>query len=164
MFHMVSSMDKDIVHRADDSIKALQDFGHGSLKYFRRGTNSKGQAIEAKAAKGVTKVVNNFESSSKGICQKLLLASNFVILCLNPACQALIHRSHEMSFALHCFVQWCQVYTDPYTPIRFGDRQGTMPEHHSVGTVTGEMTPCRSNDSISLLTLGNNGLGIFLGV
>lgn len=49
---MVSSMDKDIVHPAYDSIKALQDVRHGSLKYFRGRTNSKGQAVEAKAAKG----------------------------------------------------------------------------------------------------------------
>ena len=36
--------------------------------------------------------------------------------------QALISRAHGMSFTLHRFVQWCQVYTDPYMPIRFGDR------------------------------------------
>ena len=53
--HMVSSIDKDIVHPAYDSIKAIQDVGHGSLKYFRCGTNSKGQAVDAKATKGFDK-------------------------------------------------------------------------------------------------------------
>ena len=52
----------------------------------------KGQAVEANGPKGVTKVVNNVESSSKGICQKLLLVSNFINTLLSPSVARLSHQ------------------------------------------------------------------------
>ena len=68
--------------------------------------------LKQKRPKGVI----NFESSSKRICQKPLLASNVVNTLLSPS---------MAGFALHHFVQWCQVYADPYTPIRFWDTNNT---------------------------------------
>ena len=46
---------------------------------------SRGKRLEQRRPKGVINVVNNFEPSSKRICQKPLLASNFVNTLLSPS-------------------------------------------------------------------------------
>ena len=109
------------------------------------------------------KDVSSFESSSKGICQKPLLASNFVDTLVSP-CMAKLSLTEPMGRtsslpALFSSVKSTQIRT---FPLALGT--STLPDHNYVGTVTGEMTPCCNIESISYFTLGTNGCGILLGV
>lgn len=55
MFHLIPSVDENVIHPAYHSIKTLPDSRHGPLEYFRCATDSQTQSAEAMAAKGVMK-------------------------------------------------------------------------------------------------------------
>ena len=111
---MVSCMDKDIVHLAYHSIKVFQDVWHGSLKYFRCRTNSTGQAVEAKVAEGGYNGGHQFWVVIQSYLPQAAIGVQFCeYSAFTQHGQAFVNRTHEMTFALHRFVQWSQVYTDP---------------------------------------------------
>ena len=88
---------------------------------------------------GVAKVVSGWDSSSRGICQYPLLASSLENILLFPSF-ARLSSTEGMGWtsrwmALLSSVRSTQIHTLP-----FGLRPGTIPAHHSVGAVTGEMT------------------------
>ena len=136
MLYVVSCMNKDIVHPAYDSIKVLWNISSAELI-------SKGKWLKQKQPKGVIKVVNNFDSSSKGICQKPVLASNFMNILLSPSMARLL-STEPMGWVLRCTALFSGVRSTQIRTRPLGFGTGTMPEHHSVGMVTGEMTPCQT--------------------
>ena len=122
----------------------------------------KGKRLKQKQPKGVIKVVNNFESSSKGICQKPLLASNFVNILLSPS-MARLSSTEPMGWVSRCTALFSGVRsTQILHPIRFWDRDNAGAPLCEEANRRND--PCRSIESISIFTLGNNGWGIFLGV
>ena len=146
MLHVVSSMRiSSIRHMTPSRPCKVSDMARWNISGVER--IPKGKELKQKRPNGLTKVVNNFESSLKGICQKALLASNFVNTLLSPRMTSLQGLSSRC-IGLFNGVRATKIRT---RPLGFGT--GTMPEHHPVETVTGEMTPCRSKKSISFFTL-----------
>ena len=99
----------------------------------------------------------------KKICQKLLLAYNFMDTLLSPSIAKLsltepMGRTSSLT-VLFSSVKSTQIRT---CPLALGT--STLPEHNYVRTVTGEMTPCCNIESISYFPLGSNECGILLGV
>ena len=118
-----------------------------------------GSLLKQKCPNGVTKVGGNFDLSSKGICQNPLLVSSLGKILLSPS---------SFSEGIGCISSWTAllkwVRSTQIRTLPFGLRTGTIPAHHSVGAVTGEITPCWSIVSIWLFTFGISGWGVFLGL
>lgn len=98
MFHniMVSSMDKDIINLAYNSIQVLQGGWHGELKYFMCGTSSKRQGGQ----QFWVLIQRNLP----------LLVSNLLNTLLSPSLTRL-SSTEPMGWVLHYITllfQWCK--------------------------------------------------------
>lgn len=118
-------MDKDIIHPAYDSIKALQDVWHDPLKYFGCGTNSKWQAVEAKAAKG-----NDKSGQQYWVLIQRNLPENFVNTLLSPNMTRL-SSTEPMGWVSHCTALFSGVRSTQICTCPLGFGRGRVPEHHS---------------------------------
>ena len=112
---------------------------------------------------GVMKVVNRRDSSSSGSCQNPLLASSFEKTLLLPNFSRL-SLTDDIGCTSRCTDLFRWVRSTLILTVPFAFCTGTMPEHHLVGTVTGEMISCRTMDSISDLICGRRGCAIFRAV
>ena len=85
-----------------------------------------GSLLKQKRPNGETKVVSNFDSSSKGICQNPLLASSLEKILLSPTLARFSSTEGTWVYlTLDCFVKVSQVNTDTHTAIWFKDRADT---------------------------------------
>ena len=122
-----------------------------------------GNLLKQNLPNGVINVVKSFDCSPSETCQYPLFASSLLKTLPCPSFERLSYTdgagcTSRLTSFLSC-VRSTQIRTLPFA---FGTQ--TIPEHHSVGTVTGEKTFCLSIDSISALTFGNMGWGTFLGL
>ena len=122
-----------------------------------------GSLLKQYRPNGVTKVVSSRDSSSRGICQNPLLASSLENILLFPSF-ARLSSTEGMGWTSRWTALLSSVRSTQIRTLPFGLRTGTIPAHHSVGAVTGEMTPCSSIVSIWLFTFGNRGWGSFRGL
>ena len=122
----------------------------------------KGRWLKQYLPNGVTDVVSKQDSSSSGTCQNPEFASNFEnsLLFLTFArfssTEAIGWTSRLM--ALVRLVRSTHILMSPFLFVVI-----TMPEHQSVGTVTGEITSCTMLSNFSF-TLGRSGCGTCHGV
>ena len=127
MFWLVHPVNEDIIHLTDVSLpkpSSILDIVRWKISGAELIPN--GSLLKQKRPNGVTKVVSNFDSSSKGICQNPLLASSLEkILTISQFSEVLIHWRHWVYLTLDCFVKVRQVNTDTYTAIWFKDRDDT---------------------------------------
>ena len=101
----------------------------------------KGSRLKQNRPSGVLKVVRSLGSSSSGICQNPLLASSLEEMVL-PWSFARLSST--------VFIRWTSLATSRLSAIKsthtrtrpFSLSTGTIPEHHSVGSLTAEMTDC----------------------
>ncbi len=104
-----------------------------------------------------------FDCSSSGTCQNPLFASSLLKTLPCPSFERLsstvVIGCTSCLTPLFSCVRSAQIRTLPFA---FGTQ--TIPEHHSVETVTGEIILCLSIDSILALTFSNMGWGTFPGL
>ena len=108
-------------------------------------------------------VVRRDDSGVSGICQNPELASNFVKIfapanCANVCSTAGSWWCSRRTLLFNC-VRSTQILT-----LSCGFGTTTIPEHQSVGSLTGTITPRCLILSNSALTLGNRGTGTRRGV
>ena len=86
-------------------------------------------------------VASSRDSSSSGICQNPLVASSFEKILLWPNLARLSSTED-----IGCISRWTHLFSCVkslqmrYEPFSFSTV--TIAEHHAVGSVTGEITPC----------------------
>ena len=132
MFLWCLSIYKDIIQQTHDTFESIQYLTHFSLEMFRGRSNAEGQTIEAKS----------FEWCDK---------------CCEDSCLFSLFESWQLALKislLPLFVQGSvrqrEGYGAPYKhfhsvlssltfPLTFGTT--TIPAHHSVGSLTFEITP-----------------------
>ena len=112
---------------------------------------------------GVINVVKSLDCSSSGTCQNPLFASSFLKTFPWPSLERLSSTDGIGCISrLTALFNWVKSTQMRTLPLGFGTQ--TIPEHHSVGTVTGEITFCLSIDCNSASTLGVRGWGTLLGL
>ena len=90
-----------------------------------------GSLLKQKRPNGVTKVVSNFDSSSRGICRNQLLASSLGKILLSPSLPRF--SSTEGIWCISCWnalLRW--VRSTQISTLPFCLRTGMIPAHHSV--------------------------------
>ena len=130
--------------------------------FWSRG-NTKGSRLKQNLAKGVMNVVSSADSLARGICQDPDFASIFEKTRASANCARACSTAGS-GWCSRCMLWFRHVRSTHIRTLPSTLGTTTMPEHHSVGSLTGLTTPICSMRLSSALTFHRYGMAIRRGV
>ena len=157
MLGCVTVIDDNVVYNPSVACESSEGFIHPAVVVLRYGRDPYGARRYLNLPNGAMNVVRSWLCSSRGHWWYPLRASNFVkILVFSSAMSAKASADWYLSRFTNLFRRerstHIRILSVPFLGVT------TMGAHHSVGTVTGVMTPCsccRSNSAFSLSRYAN---------
>ena len=144
----------------NDTLHVLKNLCYLTLKMFWGGSDPEGKSSETKPPKGIMNVVRWDDSGVSGVCKNPELASNFVKIFAKPTVLMSVPQTEAGGvLVVHRTLLFSCVRSTQIITLSCGFGTTTIPEHQSVGYLTGTITPSCLILSNSALNLGKRDTG-----